>query len=163
MPIMDSQLLFGEAIDVGSTSAAASVISTNVVYIPQVTDHTGTSRDDRPNVSGRLHFNVVIEDEVAAGSGGTAAVTVNLANSSATITNSNLASADTLCSVVISADASGSNYPDGTQVCSIPLPTTTLEQYFAAGFTVATKPLATGKFTAWIGNAIQQGGEHGAL
>lgn len=160
---MDAQLLFGEAIDVGSTSAAASVISTNNVYIPKVTDHLGSSQNDRPNVSGDLHLNVVVEDEVAAGSGGTSAVTINLANSTAAITNSNLASADTLLSTVISADASGSNYPDGTQVCSIPLPTTILKEYFAVGFTVATKALATGKFTAWIGNAIQQGGEHGAL
>ena len=163
MPIMDAELLFGESIDAGSTSAGSSVISTNNVYIPQVTDHLGSSTNDRPNVSGGLHLNVVVEDEVVAGSGGTSAITINLANSTAAITNSNLASADTILSTVISADASGSNYPDGTQVMSVPLPTTILKPYFAVGFTAATKAIATGKFTAWIGGPIQQGGEHGAL
>jgi len=163
MPIMDAQLLFGEAIDLGSTSASATVVSTNNVLIPQVTDHLGAATNDRPNVSQGLNFNAVIEDEVLAGSTSAATVTMNLLNYSAAITASNMASATTLISKVLAADVSGSNYPDGTQIISQGLPNTILMPYFAVTFKATVAKVATGKVTAWIGNQIQQGGAHGAL
>lgn len=62
MPIMDAQLIFCE----GKSIAAAAGNHThgdNIVRIPAVYDHTETAMDDRPNQSGRLYWNCVVEDE----------------------------------------------------------------------------------------------------
>lgn len=157
MPIMDSQLLFGESIDLGSTASGATKLSTNGVYLPQVYDHVNTAGNDRPNVSGRLYCNMVVEDEALDTGGGNATVTCKLLNHTAEITASNLASCDTIITKAITVDASAANYPDGAQIMCTEVPNGQLKPYFAVGFTVATKTVTSGKVTAWLGPPIQQG------
>lgn len=157
MGIMDSQLLFGESIDLGSTSAGATVLSTNNVYIPKVKDHKGSSVADSPNNGGGLFLNMVVEDEALDASGGSATVTCKLMHYTAAITASNLASAGTAISKAITVDASAANYPDGAQIMCIPLPAGQLNPYLACAFTVATKKVIAGKVTAWIGPPTQLG------
>jgi hypothetical protein len=155
MPIMDAELLFGESIDLGSTSATSSVSGTNVVYIPQVKDHKGSSQNDYPNVSGRLCLNMVVEDEALQGSAGSSVITIRLYNHTAA---AGIASGDQIIEhIAITASASGTTYADGTQIMCVPLPIRQLKPYFGVNFAVATTKLAAGKVTAWLGPPIQQG------
>lgn len=159
MPIMDSHLLLCESQSIAGNSGT-STDSTNIIYIPQVKDHTGTSRDDRPNVSGRLHLNVVVEDEDLAAAADSSVVTIAL------YADTDDTTVTTDGTVILTKNISvtqTTNYPDGTQVMCIPLPIGTFDQYLQLKSTKATQNLSTGKITAWIGPPIQQGGEHGAL
>ena len=157
MPIMDAQLLFGEAIDCGSTSASAGVLSTNNVYIPKVKDHKGSSVNDSPFNNGENFLNITTEDEAFATASGSAVVTVTCRNHTAAITASNLASTDTILTKTMTVDASGANYPDGGPICSLGLPLGQLKPYFVVYFAVATKKVTAGKATAWIGPPTQLG------
>jgi len=163
MPTRDAQLLFGDEIDLGSTSAGSTAQATYSVLIPQVTNHLGVATNDRPFLNRGLTFNAIIDGEVLAGSTSSATVTMNLLNYTAEITASNMASATTIISKVMTADASGSNYPIGTQIISQPLPTTILMPYLKPVFVASVAKVATGKISAWIGTPIQAGGEHGSL
>lgn len=154
MPIMDAQLLFGESIDIGSTSASASVSGTNVVYLPKVKDHKASSQNDRPNVSRDLCLNMVVEDEALTTASGSAAVTVRLYAHTAA---ASYVSGDQIIEKAITVDGSAANYPDGAQIMSIPLPGGQIKPYLGVNFAVATKKVTAGKITAWIGPMIQQG------
>jgi hypothetical protein len=156
MGIMDAQLLFSESQDV-SANAGASVDSTNEVYIPQVNDHTETARSDRPNTSGRLYLNGVVEDTAWAGDG--AVVTITLYHHTATGAVAGGAILITVPTITLTA----TGLPDGTQLFSIPLPQGTINPYLEVNVAVATANMTAAGFTCWIGNQIQQGGEHGAL
>jgi len=153
--IMDSQLLICESMSIAA-AAGAHVHGTNIVRIPQVVDHKGVAMKDRPNVSSRLYFNVVVEDEdmVAAVDG--AVVTFYLYNG-ATGTNPLIDNAGVpILSKAVTANTTSAQ-PDGTLICSMPLPVEQLEEYFDIYVTVATQNLDTGKITAWIGGPVQQG------
>jgi len=154
---MDAQLLFSESQDLGSTSASAGVVSTNNVYAPQIKDFKHSNQNQRVNVSGKLYWNNVVEDEAFAGSGGSATVTVSLLAHTAAITASNYSAATTVDSFTMTADASGANYPDGQQIASRAIPQGQIAPYMAVWYAVTTKKLKTGFVTSWIGNAIQQG------
>ena len=156
MPIMDSQLLFSESQDV-SANAAASVDSTNEVYLPQVYDHTGTAKSDRPNVSGDLYLNLVVEDTAWAGEN--AVITITLYHHTATGAVASGAILMTLPTITLGA----SGLADGYQIGSFPLPQGTINPYLELNVAVATANMTAAGLTAWIGPPIQQGGEHGAL
>lgn len=156
MPIMDSQLLFSEAQDI-SANSGASTDSTNEVYIPKANDHTGTARADRPNVSGDLYLNLVVEDEAWAGN--TAVITITLYHHTATGAVASGAILMTLPTITL--DANG--LADGYMIGSYPLPQGAINPYLEMNYAVATANLTAGKVTAWIGPPMQQGGEHGAL
>jgi hypothetical protein len=156
MPIMDSELLLSESQDV-SANAGANVDSTNEIYIPAVTDHTGTSRSDRPNVSDRLHLNCVVEDTAWVGNG--AEVTITLYHHTATGAVAGGAVLITVPTITLGA----SGLADGYQICSIPLPQGIINPYLELNVAVATQNLTAAGLTAWIGTPTQQGGEHGAL
>lgn len=156
MPIMDIQLLFSESQDV-SANAGASTDSTNEVYIPAVADHTGTSRSDRPNTSGQLYFNGVVEDTAWAGNG--AVVTIRLYHHTATGAVAGGAVLITVPAITLTA----AGLADGTQLFSIPLPQGIINPYLGVNVAVDTQNLTAAGFTCWIGTPIQQGGEHGAL
>lgn len=158
MSIMDSQLLLCEAQDI--TTAVGTVVGENVIYLPQVNDHTGIARNDRPNVSSNLHLNVVVEDVdlLAAVDGCT--VTIALMNDTDSVPTTG---GDVIITKTITVNEPAVNYVDGTQIMSVPLPVELLKPYFGILFTIAVQNLAAGSITAWIGTPIQQGGEHGAL
>lgn len=156
MPIMDAQLLFSESQDV-SANSGSSTDSTNEVYIPAVLDHTETSRSDRPNVSGDLYLNVVVEDTAWEGTG--AVITITLYHHTATGAVAGGAILMTLPTITLTA----SGLADGYQIGSFPLPQGIINPYLEMNYAVATANLTAAGVTAWIGPPIQQGGEHGAL
>jgi hypothetical protein len=153
---MDSQLLLSEAQDVKANSGA-TVTSTNAVYIPQVKDHTGTARSDRPNVSDRLHLNCVVEDTAWVGN----TAVVNLALYHHTAADAVASGAVLIAVPTITLGASG--LADGYQICSIPLPVGIINPYLELKVSVTVANVTAAGLTAWIGGPIQQGGEFGAL
>jgi len=158
MPIMDAQLLFSESQDI--TTAVGTVVSTNVVYIPQVKDHIATARNDRPNVSGDLHLNVVVEDVDLLAAVDGCILTINLMNDTDAVPTTG---GDTILSKAITINTPAVSWVDGAQIMSVPLPIGLLKPYFGIAYVVSVQDLAAGSVTAWIGPPIQQGGEHGAL
>jgi len=149
---MDSQLLLCEAQSIAA-AAAGSTVSTNVVYIPQVVDHKGVAMNDRYNVSGRLHLNIVVEDEDMLAAIDGSVVTFELYNDTDAVPTTG---GDVIVTKAITENTP-TEHPDGTQICSIPLPSGALKPYFGLKTSIATQALSTGKITAWIGGPIQQG------
>lgn len=152
MPIMDSQLLLCESMSIAA-AAAAHTHSTNVIYLPRPTDHTGTAMNDRPNTSGRLFWNCVVEDEDMLAAVDGSVVTFELFNHTAADA---VDSGSAILSKAITENTP-SEHKDGTQLFSIPLPAGQLSAYFEMKVSIATQTLSTGKVTSWIGGPIQQG------
>jgi hypothetical protein len=149
MSVLDSELLFGEAIDIGSTSASASVSGTNVIYLPKVKNHKGSSVNQQPNNSGRLYLNMVVEDEALGTASGSAVVTCRLYAHTAA---ASYVSGDQIIEKAITVAAVASTaYGDGVQIMSHPLPAGDIKPYLGINFAVATKKVTQGKITAWIG------------
>ncbi|MDA3834407.1 MAG: hypothetical protein PF495_13565 [Spirochaetales bacterium] len=159
MPIMDAQLLFSEAQDITADSGN-SVVSEDVVLIPQVKDHTETARNDRINQAGKLYFNVVVEDVDLLAAVDGAVVTIALMNDTDSVPTTG---GDTIITKDITVNTLAANYVDGTLIMSVPLPAQTYKPYFGVLYSVATQNLSAGSVTAWIGGQVQAGGEHGAL
>lgn len=155
MPIMDSQLIICEAMSIAA-SAAAHVHGTNIVYIPQIKNHKGTAIDDSPNNSGKLFWNVVVEDEDLLAAVDGSVVTFYLYNG-ATGTNPLIDNSGVAILSKAITENTPTEHPDGTLICSIPLPAGALDQYFDIYVTVETQDLSTGKITSWIGGPVQQG------
>ena len=155
MPIMDDQLVFCESMSIAA-NAGAHVHGTNLVYIPQVKNHKGAAIDDSPNNSGRLFWNVVVEDEDMLAAVDGSVVTFSLYNgdtgSNPLVDNGGVA----IASIAITENTP-SEHKDGTLICSIPLPAGQLHPYFDVYVTVATQNLSAGKITSWIGGPVQQG------
>jgi len=150
---MDSQLLLCEAQSVAG-NAGTSTVSSNVIYLPQVVDHKNVAMNDRPNVSDRLHLNIVVEDEDLLAEVDGCVITFALYNDTDAVPTTG---GDVIASVAITENTP-TEHPDGTQICCIPLPVGQLKPYFGLLSTKATQNLSTGKITAWIGGPIQQGG-----
>ena len=153
MPIQDAQLMLCDTQDI-SASAAASVVGESVVYIPRGVDHTGTAENDRPNVSGRLHLNVVVEDTDLLAAVDGSVVTIALYNDTDSVPTTG---GDVLITKDFTVNTPAVNYVDGTQLMSIPLPVGQLKEYYGILVSVATQDLSAGAITAWIGTPIQQG------
>ena len=152
MPIMDAELVFAESTSIAA-SAAGSTVLTDVVTIPQVNDHTDTAQNDRPNVSGRLHWNCVVEDEDLLAAVDGSVLTFELYNDTDTTPTTG---GDAILTHTVTANTP-TDQPDGTQLFSIPLPVGQLKPYYGVKVSVATQDLSTGKVTSWIGGPIQQG------
>ena len=148
---IDSQLLLCDEQDINS--AAGTVVGEHVVYIPRGVDHKGVAENDRPNVSDRLHLNVVVEttDLLAAVDG--SVLTIALMNDTDVVPTTG---GDVILTKDFTVDTP-SNYPAGTQLMSVALPQGQLKEYYGILFTIATQTLSTGVITAWIGAPIQQG------
>ena len=155
MPIMDNELFICEEMSIVA-NAGAHIHGTNIIYLPEIKNFKGTSKDDSPNVSGRLFWNVVVEgaDILAAVDGAT--VTFSLYNG-ATGTNPIVDNGGVAILSKAINENTPSEHPDGTQILSIPLPNGQLYEYFDIYVTVAGQNLSTGKITSWIGGPIQQG------
>ena len=153
--IMDSQLLICEGMSIAA-AAGAHVHGTNIVRINNVKDHKGVTMKDRPNVSGRLHWNVVVEDEDMKAAVDGSIVTFYLYNG-ATGTNPLIDNAGVPILSKAITENTPTEHPDGTLILSIPLPVEQLEEYFDIYVTVGTQNLSTGKITSWIGGPVQQG------
>lgn len=153
MSIMDAQLVFCESQSIAGT-AGTNTDSVDVIQLPQVLDHKNAAMNDRPNVSGRLCLNIVVEDENLAAAANNCDLTFRLYHHTAP-TGITAAGKQVLEHVI--AVAQVSNYPDGTKICSIPLPIRQLEPYLILNAARATQALSTGKITAWIGPAAQEG------
>lgn len=155
MPIMDNDFVMCEEKSIVA-NAGAHVHGTNVVTIPKVKDFKGADMKDRPNVSGRLYWNVVVEDADILAAVNGATVTFYLYNG-ATGTNPLIDNGGAaILSRAITANTP-TGHPDGTLICSIPLPSGQLEEYYDTYVTVAGQNLSTGKITSWIGGPVQQG------
>lgn len=152
MSIVDAQLILCDEQDINS--AAGVVVGENVVYIPRGVDHKGVAENDRPNVSDRLHLNVIVEgvDLLAAVDG--CVLTIALMNDTDVIPTTG---GDVILTKDITINTPAVNYVAGTQIMSVPLPHGPLKEYYGILFTIATQTLSTGGITAWIGPAIQQG------
>ena len=155
MPIMDSELLICESMSIAA-SAAAHVHGTNIVYLPQVKNFKATAIDDSPNNSGRLYWNVVVEDEDMLAAVDGSVVTFYLYNGD-TGTNPLVDNSGVAIASIAVTENTPTEHPDGTLICSIPLPAGQLHPYFDIYVTVATQDLSTGKITSWIGGPVQQG------
>lgn len=155
MPIMDNDLVMCESMSIAAV-AAAHVHGTNIINIPKAKNFKGVSVNDRPNVSGKLYWNVVVEDEALLASVDGSVVTFYLYNG-AVGTNPLVDNSGTaILSKVITANTP-TEHPDGTLILSMPLPADQLEEYFDTYVTVGTQNLSTGKITSWIGGPVQQG------
>jgi len=153
MSIMDAELLLCQELSIAA-AAANHTHSTNIIYIPQVKDHKGSAMDDRPNVSGKLNLNIVVEGEDLLAAVDGSVITFALYNDAgATPVDSG---GDVIITHAITENTP-TEHPDGTQICSIPLPSGQLHPYFELLASIATQTLSTGKITAWIGGPIQQG------
>ena len=150
--MLDSQLILSDTQDV--SSAAGTVVGEHVVYIPRGVDHTSTAENDRPNVSGDLYFNVVVEDTdlLAAVDGCT--LTIALMNDTDSVPTTG---GDVIITKTITINEPAVNYVAGTQIMSVALPQGQLKEYYGVLFTIAVQTLSTGAITAWIGTPIQQG------
>lgn len=151
MSILDSQLILCDTQDINS--AAGDVVGEHVVYIPRGVDHKGVAENDRPNVSDRLHLNVLVEDVDLLAAVDGSVLTIALMNDTDDVPTTG---GDVIITEDFTVDTP-SNYPAGTQLMSIALPQGQLKEYFGILFTIATQTLSTGKITAWIGTPIQQG------
>lgn len=155
MPIMDSELLFCESMSIAA-NAAAHVHGTNIVYIPQVKNFKASAIDDSPNNSGRLFWNVVVEDTALLAAVDGSVVTFSLYNGD-TGTNPLIDNSGTaILSKSITCNTP-TDHPDGTLILSIPLPAGQLHPYFDIYIAVATQNLSAGAITSWIGGPVQQG------
>lgn len=153
MPIMDAETLLCESMSIAA-SAGGSTDSTNIVYFPQVKDHKNDDMNQRPNVSGNLHLNIVVEDEdmLAAVDGSVVTFALYADTDATTVTTDG--------DVIITRNVTEntpSEHTDGTQLFCIPLPVEQIKPYLQLKVSVATQNLSTGKITAWIGPPIQQG------
>lgn len=155
MPIMDEQLVFCESMSIAA-NANAHVHGTNLVYIPQVKNFKGTAIDDSPNNSGRLFWNVVVEDEDLLAAVDGSVVTFSLYNGD-TGTNPLVDNSGVAIASIAITENTPSEHKDGTLICSIPLPAGQLHPYFDVYVTVETQNLSAGKITSWIGGPVQQG------
>lgn len=155
MPIMDEQLVFCESMSIAA-NADAHVHGTNLVYIPQVKNFKGTAIDDSPNNSGRLFWNVVVEDEDLLAAVDGSVVTFYLYNGD-TGTNPLVDNGGVAIASIAITENTPSEHKDGTLICSIPLPAGQLHPYFDVYVTVGTQNLSAGKITSWIGGPVQQG------
>lgn len=152
MSTLDSQLILSDTQDV--SSSAGNVVGESVVYIPRGVDHKGVAVNDRPNVSDRLHLNVLVEDTdlLAAVDGCT--LTIALMNDDDDVPTTG---GDVIITKTITINEPAVNYVAGTQIMSVALPQGQLKEYYGILFTIATQTLSTGAITAWIGPPIQQG------
>jgi len=155
MPIMDDQLLFCEGLSIAA-SAAGHVHGSNIVRIPALKDHKGVAMYDRPNVSGRLFWNCVVEDEDMCAAVDGSVVTFSLYNGD-TGTNPLIDNSGVAIDSVAITENTPTEHPDGTLLFSRPLPAGQLLEYFDIYVAVATQDLSTGKITSWIGGPVQQG------
>ena len=153
--IMDDQLKFCESFSIAA-NAGNHVHGTNIVRISNVKDHKGVTVKDRPNVSGRLYWNVVVEDEDMLAAVDGSIVTFYLYNG-ATGTNPLIDNAGVVIDSVVITENTPSEHKDGTLLFSRAIPQGQLEEYFDIYVTVGTQHLSTGKVTAWIGGPVQQG------
>lgn len=153
--IMDSELLICESMSIVA-NAGAHVHGTNIIYVPQVKNHKGTAIDDSPNNSGRLYWNVVVEDTSLVAAAPSADVTFYLYNGD-TGTNPLVDNSGVVIASIAITETTTTTHPDGTLICSIPLPAGQLHPYFDIYVTVATQNLSAGAITSWIGGPVQQG------
>ena len=149
---MDSQLVLMDAQDI--SSAPGTVVGENVLYIPRGVNHKDVAENDRPNVSDRLHLNVVVEgtDLLAAVDG--CVITIALMNDTDVVPTTG---GDVILTKDITVDTPAVNYLAGTQIMSVAIPQGQLKEYYGILVTIATQTLSTGTITAWIGAPIQQG------
>lgn len=152
MSILDSQLILCDTQDINS--AAGTVVGEHVVYIPRGVDHKGVAENDRPNVSDRLHLNVVVEDTDLLAAVDGCVLTIALMNDTDSVPTTG---GDVIITKDITINTPAVNYVAGTQIMSVALPQGQLKEYYGILFTIATQTLSTGAITAWIGTPIQQG------
>jgi len=153
--MMDKDMVFLESVSIAG-AAATHKHSTDIVRIPAVKDHKGSAMDDRPNVSGKLYWNCVVEDEDLLASVDGSVITFYLYNGD-TGTNPLVDNGGAAIDSVAITENTPTEHPKGTLLFSRALPQGQLHEYYDVYATVATQELATGKVTSWIGTAVQQG------
>jgi len=149
----DAQLIFttGQSI---AAAAAGSTILTDCVLIPQFKDPlTGLLTNDRPNVSGKMCWNGIVDGEDMAAAVNGSVVTFELyADSDSTPTTGG-----TVIDTFTVTENTASAHKDGTYLFCRPLPLGTFGPYLGVKVGIATQALSTGKVSSWIGPPLQQG------
>jgi hypothetical protein len=153
--IMDANLVICESMSIAA-AAAGHVHGTNVIYLPQGKDHKGVAAHSRYNVSGKLYWNVLVEDEDMLAAADGSVVTFYLYGG-AVETNPLVDNSGTVIDSVAITENTPTEHPDGTLLFSRAIPQGQLDEYFDMYVTVGTQNLSTGKVTAWIGGPVQQG------
>jgi len=148
----DAQLIFttGQAI---SGAANNVIVLTDQILINQAKDHTGALGNDRPNVSGDLYWNCIVDgaDLLAAVDG--CVITFNLyADSDSTPTTGG-----TVIDSFVVTENTPSEHKDGSCLFSRSLPQGTFGPYLGVTATLTVQALSTGKVTSWVGPPLQQG------
>ena len=153
--MMDNNLVICESTDISGGTYTSLTQVGDTLYFPQDKDHKGNSVNPRLNVNGRSCLNIVVEDAALARAGVT---TVTFSLYEHTSATTPVSSGTELCEFVISAVdlTSGTAYPDGTKVCTLPLPIKQCKPYIALGV-ITDSALTTGKISAWLGPAHQEG------
>lgn len=148
----DDQLDFCTALSIAA-AAAGSTVLTDVIDLGALLTHTGAALTDRPNVSGRLHWNCIVdgEDMLAAVDGSVATFEL-YADSDSTPTTGG-----TVILTKAITENTPTEHPDGTQLFCIPLPITPFGRYLGVKVSIATQTLSTGKVSCWVGPPLQQG------
>lgn len=155
MPIMDDQLIICESTSIAAT-AGDHVHLTDIVYLPQVYDYKKAAMDDYPNISGRLYWNIVVEDEDMLGAADSATVTFYLYNGD-TGTNPLIDNGGVVIDSYAMSQGLTTATKDGSLILSRAIPVGQLHPYFDLYVTVATQNLSTGKITCWLGGPVQGG------
>lgn len=149
----DAQLIFTTAQAI-SGSANDVIVLTDQILINQVKSGlTGSLGDDRPNVSGKLHWNCIVDgaDLLAAVDG--CVITFRLyADSDSTPTTGG-----TVIDTFAITENTPSEHLDGSYLFSRALPHGTFGPYLGVTATLTVQNLTTGKVTSWIGPPLQQG------
>jgi hypothetical protein len=153
MGVRDDDLDLCSALDISGV-ATTSTDSTDWVHIPQVKDHKDTSVNDRPNVSGRLHWNCVVDgaDLLAGTDGSIITFTLHADTDATSITTDG----DVILTKAITANTPA-DQADGTYLFSIPLPVDQFNPYLQMKAVISVQTLSTGSIASWIGTPIQQG------
>lgn len=150
--ILDAQQIFSDVQDI-TNNAGASATSTNSIDLGALVDHTGASLQSKINVSGRTHWNCVVEDVALLAAVDGAVITFELYHHTAVDA---VASGAVYASTTITANTP-TDHPDGTQLFSIPLPVGDINRYLECKYSIATQNLSAGSITCWLGGPIQQG------
>ena len=149
----DAQLIFATAQSVAA-AAAGSTVLTDTVLIPQVKNSlTGLLTDDRPNVSGDLCWNAIVDGASFAAAVNGAVVTFELwADSDATPTTGG-----TVIDTFAFTENTASTHLDNSYLFSRRLPLGTYGPYLGVKVGIAAQALSTGTVSCWIGPPLQQG------
>ena len=155
MAIQDKLMLFSEAQDLGSISAAGTDQSTDVFDVgADNIDYKGSTIFPPFSDKGDLFAICQVDTEELLASSSSATLTVRLKTHTAA---TSIKSGTTLLTETVTVSAAASSATAiGTVLMKLPLPVgATYKRYTGFTYNVATKNMSTGKVVSWIGPSAQ--------